>query len=203
MSAIIHRRKPSTAGFSLTELLISTFIAFYVIATVAAIYVIISKWSKEVSPDVEAQRVARTAVDSVIYGSVDSTAGVDTIGMNTYDRRNGVAWAAYNPDSPPSTPVISGTNNSILSYRLDGDSSNTRQATIGTDVSSGLKGVYYNGALIKPTLGITDLRFDYFTSGGVTYYDIIKVEASVVKPKTLTKAVNVRYSNYANIKNRL
>lgn len=169
-------------------------------------------WWHEISPEIEAERSARSAVSSIIYGSVDPTAGTDTVGMITYSRRNGIAWARFDGDvTPPATPTISVDKNTI-NFRLEPDSSNARQFYIATDAVSGFKGVYYKNnsnqvTLIKPTLGLTGLQFSYFTSGGTTRYDIVKVEATVEKDITgmgnTPKHIKVQYSDYAYLKNEL
>lgn len=196
----------------MAEMLLSTFIAFYVLAAAWSIYMMTSAWWHEISPEIEAERAARSAVSSIIYGSVDSTAGIDTIGMSTYARRNGIAWAMFDLDhTPPDTPSISVDKNTI-DFRLEADSSNARQFYIATDPGTGLKGVYYKNnlnqaALIRPTLGLTSLQFYYYTSGGVTDYNIIKVVATVEKDvlgtRKIPKHIKVEYSDYAYLRNSL
>jgi len=206
MFAITRRHRPA-AGFTLPEVLVATFIAFYVIAAAWAVYMMTSAWWKEINPEVEAARVARSAVSSIIYGSVDATAGADTIGMNTHYRRNGIAWARFDAGhTPPDTPVIS-TDKNTIDFRLEADSSNARQFRIAADPATGLKAVYYQSQMIRPTLGLTGLQFSYYTSGGTTTYNVIKVVATVEKDilgtRNTPKHIKVEYAGYAYLKNSL
>jgi len=108
----------------------------------------------------------------------------------------------------PHTPTISGTGDNTVKFRLENDTADdAQQFTIGTDPFSGLKGVYRNGTLIRPTLGITDLKFEFYTSGAETYYNIIKITAMVEKDILGTrkepKHIKVEYSDCAYLRNRL
>ncbi|MBN2453274.1 MAG: hypothetical protein JXB40_03320 [Candidatus Omnitrophica bacterium] len=211
MSVIIRRRK-SVAAFTLVETLLATLIAVYVVAAAWSIYVITSMWWHNISPEIEAERVARSAVLSVIGGTVDSTAGTDVVGINSYTRRNGIAWAFFDPDHiPPNTPVISEDRRTI-DFRLEADSANSRRFYMAVDPVTGLNAVYYRNnlnqsQLIKPTLGITDLQFYFYTVGAETNYNMIKVVANVEKDILGTrkepKHIKIQYSDYAYLKNSL
>lgn len=115
-------------AFTLVETLISTFIALYVFLAAWMLYSTTWAWWHEISPKIEAQKTAKLALSSIITGSVDDTAGVDTINSVNYKRRNGIAWASSIFD-PTSMPDDDGdgepdrwlwTNNRI-DFRLEGD----------------------------------------------------------------------------------
>jgi len=212
MFLITRRHKQNSAGFTLAETLVSTFIAFFVVAAVWSVYMMAYVWWHEISPEIEAERAARAAVSSIVYGAVDSTAGTDTVGINTYTRRNGIAWARFDPNvTLPATPTIS-VDQKTINFRLEADSSNARQFYLATDAASGKKGVYYKNnlnqtQLINSTLGLTNLQFSFFTEAGVTNYKIVKVLATVERDilgtRNIPKHIKVEYADYAYLKNEL
>ena len=181
-------------------------IALYIFAGAWAIFIMVWKWWYETAPRIEAQRMARVALASVIDGTIDSTAGTDVIDSAAYNRRNGIEWAV-------SFDIPAGENGKRIDFGLpqDGVGSNVRSFYLGTDEASGLNVVYYkdnNAALhrIRPTLGMTDLKFEKYTdAGGSVYDDIVKVTATVDKTVTGTRqgdyAIEVKHSDTVFLNN--
>ncbi len=170
-------------------------------------------WWHEINPTIEAQRAVRVTLSSVIEGSIDPTAGTDTIGSSTYKRRSGLTGAMFDAINPtPTTPVIS-EDQKRIDFRLEVDTSNVRAFYLGTDPLTGLKVVYYidNASAVHKldaTKGITDLQFSYYTdTGGTVHYDIIKVTAAVSKDVLGTRNqpyhVEVVDSDFVYLKNAL
>ena len=81
----------ASSGFTLVEALISLFIVTFMFAAAVSVYAMGWRWWAEISPRIEAQRIARVALSSVIDGRIDATAGTYTIGSTVYGRRNGIA----------------------------------------------------------------------------------------------------------------
>jgi hypothetical protein len=212
MSHIIHKfRSRRKRAFTLIEALTSTFIALYIFLGAWGIYTMVWRWYHETAPVIEAQRITRAAVSSIVEGYVDSTADTDTIGSATYPRRNGIAWAMFDSDNvPPTTPYISGDKKKI-DYMLRADSANARAFYIGADSVTGLNVVYYSYGLtvkkIRPTLGITGLEFDFLRNddGSVKFYDVIvvtaKVQKNIVGTRDIPLPIDVQYSDYVYLRN--
>lgn len=170
-------------------------------------------WWHEINPTIEAQRVVRVALSSVIDGSIDFTAGTDTIGSSTYKRRSGLTGAMFDATNPtPTTPVIS-VDQRRIDFRLEPDTSNVRAFYLGTDITTGVMAVYYIDSSsqerrLEATKGITDLQFSYYTdTGGNVHYDIVKVTATVSKDVLGTRNqpyhVEVVDSDFVYLKNAL
>lgn len=191
----------------------ASFIAMFVIASAYGLYIMGWRWWTEISPAIEAQRVARIAVTGIITGTVDPTEGTDTISSIIYSRRNGIAAAMFDADNlPPSTPVISGDNTRI-DFRSEADNSNARAYYIATDAQTGDKFIYYSNNAggvkrIDSTRGVTALEIRFYVDGiGVTRYNIIQVKAKadkdIIGPRSQAYPVRVEYTDYVYLKNKL
>jgi hypothetical protein len=190
-------------GFSLTEALVSIFVTALIFVVVWAIYILGWTWWYEVSPRIDAQRIARIAMEKIVEGAPDSTTGYDMIGTTRYDKRNGISATYYfKPDLPDTYVNSEGTTvSNSIEYGLYEDyathppavgssANNVRSFYLGTDAATGLKAVYYrdgNGTshILKDTLGITNLEFSYYVdndvSPSVTCEDMIVVSVEVDK----------------------
>ena len=197
MEAKILLRKD---GFTLVEILVSAFVMSLTLAVIWALYILGWTWWYEVSPRIEAQRIARLAIERIVEGTPDSTTGYDMIGSVRHDKRNGIAATYYYPPVLPNTYVNSqGTTVSHeIDYGLYEDyktynpavARNVRSFYLGTDAYTGLKAVYYKDSdnlshMLKDTLGITNLEFSYYVdkdvNPNITYKDIIVVSVAVEK----------------------
>lgn len=195
---IVKDPGPGKKGFLLVELLITLLLAGFVLTALVSIYITTSQWWAEIAPRIDAQKIARVALTSIIDGSIDPTAGTYTIGSKTYGRRNGIAWATATPDIPSLFRI-----NFMLNK--PGESSNVRSFYMATDPVTNLRAIYYqdsSGAvrMIKPTLGITDLRFEKYMG----YNNAIKVTATVDRNVIGTRRqpyrVKVEYSELAYLR---
>jgi len=199
------------SGFTLVELLVSVFIMVLILAVVWSIYILGWTWWYEVSPRIDAQRIARLAMERIVEGVPDATTGFDMIGSNRYNKRNGISGTYYFAPNLPSAYVnTEGTTvSNAIEYGLYQDYSthppavarNVRSFYLGTDAETGLKAVYYKDSsdvshILKGTLGITNLEFSYYVdkdvSPNVTYRDIIVV--SVVADKAVSVAGHTPYN---------
>ncbi len=173
-------KKPRRA-FTIAELVISGAIFCAIFLSAWELYRISRVWWQEMSPRVEAQRRTRIAIDAIVHGTIDATAGTETIMSVSYTKRNGLEEAV-------AAPEIAEDGKSIY-FMLEGDATNKRCFKLDTDETSGKKMLYYmsdrnNGATltpIKPTIGISDLLFEFyqFTNGGLlTFHNLIKVTVS-------------------------
>lgn len=210
------------ASFTLVEVLVTAFVAVLVFLAVWSIYIMGWTWWYEVSPRIEAQRIARLAVAKIIDGVPDPTAGYDLIGSARYDRRNGIAASYYYlPDLPNAQADSDGK---LFSREIDFGlfedyktysptaKRNIRSFYLGTDPNTGLNVVYYkdgNAALhkIDATLGISDLKFYYnqwIDGFGATHTDIITtatVEKDTVRTGLEPYHIKVEYSGYTSLRN--
>lgn len=178
-------------GFTLIEVLTVSVISLFIALGAWSIYIIGWQWWSETVPNVEAERITRIAISTVERGTIDSSAGLDSIGASTYDRRNGIAWAVYDPAISSNISV-----NDRIDFGLEPDTGNERSFYLGTDLSSGLNYVYYsdnNGAIhrINSTRGITGIRFDKFTDAAInrTY---VRITATVDRTIVGTRGVPYR-----------
>jgi len=198
-------------GFTLVEMLVSAFVMTLILAVIWAIYILGWTWWYEVSPRIEAQRIARLAMENIVEGNMDPTAGYDVIGSTRYYKRNGISSTYHFPPNLPNTYTNSeGTvvSNSI-EYGLYQDYSahpptvanNIRSFYLGTDAGTGLNAVYYRDSggvshILKGTIGITNLEFSYYVdtdvSPNVTYKDIIVV--SVIVDKAVSAVGHTPYN---------
>jgi len=182
----------------------ATFIALYTITAAMTSYVVFWTWWHETSPEIEAQRLARIAISTIIYGNVDSTAGTYNIGSTTYTRHNGIAQATR-------MSALSTLPSQAMTFGLEPDTSNCRSYYLGFDASSGTNAVYYkdsNNAITKinSTKGIKDLTFAYFTdAGGTLHTNIITVTATVdwnvLVGGSAPHRIYVQYSQLVYLKN--
>lgn len=178
----------------------SSLVVLLVLMVVWSVYILGWTWWYEVSPRIEAQRIARAAIERIVEGVPDPTTGYDMVGSVQYNKRNGIAYTYYFAPSLPNTYVNSegSTVSNSIEYGLYKDYAahppsavnNVRSFYLGTDSATGLKAVYYrdgNGAshMLKDTLGITNLEFSYYVdkdvTPNVTYQDIIVVSVAVNK----------------------
>ena len=199
MSRII--RLPSLGnknGFTLFEALTASVITLFIIMGVWSIYVL--GWSQwhEIAPQLDAQKIVRSAIVSIIDGARDSSAGTYSIGSSSYYRRNGIAQAVAEPD-------ISSANTQRIDFKLEPDTGNSRSFYLGADPASGMNAVYYrdnsgNARMLKTTIGITDLQFEKY--GGLN--NLVKVTASVERDVVGTRQnayhIKVVYSDVAYLR---
>jgi hypothetical protein len=204
-------------AFTLVETLTSALIAMFILLSIWSIYFIGWKWWHEMAPIVEAQRAARIALSSVVDGTVDPTAGQETIIGKDYGFRNGIAWTALtNQDciSSPSftTPVISADGHQI-DFKLEKDTAavNGRSFYAGSDAATGATAVYYRdnsgstykikGTEIGAGTGSISLTFER----DAVYTNLIKVTVSVQKTVPGTKYESapfvVVYSDFVYCRN--
>lgn len=187
-------RRNNRKAFTLTELTIATGIFCVVFLSAWELYRISRVWWREMSPRIEAERRTRIALDAIVQGTVDATAGSDVISSQSYGKRNGLEEAVAEPE-------ISADGRSIY-FALEGDAANKRCFKLGDDEASGKKMLYYMSdrnnaattAAIKPTLGITDLAFEFyqFTDGSViTLHNLIKVTVSSSEDISATRKEGV------------
>jgi prepilin-type N-terminal cleavage/methylation domain-containing protein len=196
-----HKNLFKKSGFTLAEMLVSASIMVLVVTAAWAVYVLGWTWWYEVSPRIDAQRIARLAMEKIVEGVSDPTAGYDMIGGIRYDKRNGIAATYYFPPALPDSYTNSeGTTvSNKINYGLyqdynthppESSANNIRSFYLGTDAGTGLKAVYYKDSnsavhMLKDTLGITNLEFSYYVdkdvTPNVTYNDIIVVRVVVEK----------------------
>ncbi len=177
--------KDSARSFTLIEVMTTSFIAIYVMLSAYGVYMMAWKWWYETSPVIESQRVARIALQTIVEGMIDTTAGQDSVSGTTYRRRSGIAFSTLTNANPtPSTPVISADSRRI-DFRLEPDTTNTRAFYIATDGATGNKALFYKdntvvarkvpGTEIDPDLG--DVRLTFQSVAG--YSNLIKVTVNV------------------------
>lgn len=190
-----HRILFKKNGFTLVEVLISAFVMALVLSAAWAIYILGWTWWYEVSPRIEAQRIARLAMEKIVEGVPDPTTGFDMVGGSRYNKRNGIAGTYYFHPTLPNTYVNSeGTTVSHeIDYGLSVDyttyppasACNIRSFYLGTDPATGLKAVYYKDSsgtshILRETLGITNLEFSYMDPSD-PLKDVIVVSVTVEK----------------------
>lgn len=187
-----------TKAFTIVEIMLASVIAAFILTTVMGVYMMCSQWWAEIGPRLDAEKCARMALLSIIEGSVDSTAGSYTVDGTIYTRRNGIAWAT-------ATPLISGTGDSDISYRLVPDDSNSRH--FYKEIYNGDGYIYYVDGIgpvkiITSTKGVTDLRFS--TVEG--HDNIIQVEVTAEKDVYGTRradpyTISVTYTDTVYLRN--
>ncbi|MDD5422645.1 MAG: hypothetical protein WC592_01805 [Candidatus Omnitrophota bacterium] len=184
-------------AFTLTELLTASFIAMFIFLAAWSIYVMSWSWFYEMSPRIEAQRIARIALSAIREGSMDDTVGTFSVGAVTFKRRNGIANAIAEPDIPSLQRI---------NYALEPDGSNERSFYLGIDAASGLNALYYmdnDGTVheIMATIGLSDLKFEKYLGCG----NLIKVTATVEKDIAGTRPggqhIKAEYSDIVSLKN--
>jgi len=195
-------------AFTLVEVMTATFIALYTMMAAMGAYVMFWTWWHETNPEIEAQRMARITLSAVMCGMPDSTADTYTIGTTSYTRRNGIAGAIRVPTFPMNQP------SQQIDFGLEPDAANSRSYFLGLDGASGFNAVYYmnnNGvvSMIPSTLGITDLRFKYYTytdANGIVQTDTSLIVVTVTVEKDIVGGarphrVHVVYSELVSLKN--
>jgi hypothetical protein len=187
----------SKKAFTLIEALTASFIALLIVIAAWGVYVMSWSWWHDINPDVEAQRIARVALNRIITGTADSTTGSYTIGGTTYKRRNGIAQAT-------SAPTI--TSPQSISFRLEPDTYNIRSYYLGVDPASGLNVVYYRDGSntvhkIDATVGITDLLFEQYQGANNMIRITATVSRDIVGTGTSPRHISVSYSDLAYLRN--
>ena len=205
-------RMRNRKAFTLVEVMVATFITLYTITAAWSSYVMFWTWWHETHPEVEAQRMARIAISTIICGKMDPTAGTYDIGTATFKRRNGIAQATR-VEAIPTTPPEGAQ---YINFGLEPDSSNARSYYLGVDPVSGYNVVYYRDSAntiskIDSTIGVTDLRFqnytEYYTNPPfpTVHYDMVVVTVTVDRNITGTGVVphnvHVVYSQLVYLKN--
>jgi hypothetical protein len=201
-------RPDRRSAFVLPEVLIVSVIAIFVIAGSWSVYHMAWRWWHETAPVMEAERIARIALSSVLDGVVDPTAGTD----GAYTRRNGVAWAVYEPDITASIGTNDRMNFGLEAEKLSyGDypaPHNVRSFYMALDGSRGLRAVYYRdnsgtARQIRPTLGITDVRFEKFKdpNNRIIIRMTATVEKDVVGTRDAPYHIKVSYTDHAYLRN--
>ena len=185
----------SEKGFSLAEVLIGTLISFFIISGIWAIYELSWVWWHEQAPVAEAQQIARGAISDIIDGTMDATAGDETVGTRSFRKRNGIAGAkAYVIGSP--------SNRMDFGLEVDAEGTTPRYFRLTTDAATGLNIVQYKNSSgttkdLRGTLGITDLQFAVLSAGKV-----IGVTVTVQKSGLPGKPpVIISYTDYAYLRN--
>ena len=222
MSLITVRSTPnSRKGFTLAEVLVASIIGTMVMASAWSVYVMVWQWWAETGPRIEIERTARLALLNVIDGVTSvsglsgDVAGSYTIGVTSYKRRNGIAWANKDPgdNSYPQILDQTGKPASRILYHLEPDAGNVkREFYYGTYNGQGV--VYYkhtNGTdyVLDGTRGITDLKFEKFIDAeGDSHDNIIKVTVTAEKEVYGTRAqtsytVGVVYTDTVYLRNAL
>ncbi|MFA5146058.1 MAG: prepilin-type N-terminal cleavage/methylation domain-containing protein [Candidatus Omnitrophota bacterium] len=200
-------RSSRQRGFTLIEVMTASMIALYVFAGAWGIFIMTWKWWHETLPVIEAERVARLALMSIVEGTADPTAGVTTIGTSTHARRNGIMWAtSYD------IPSLQEGREIDFDLLQDGGTSHVRAFYLDTAQNA----VYYRDNAntlykINSTSGLTGLKFeklseDFGGTGTATVHDdIIKVTATVEKDVIGTRGVpyhiKVEYSDTVHLDN--
>jgi len=160
----MHRRDK---GFTLLEVMIAVTISSLIALGAWSVYVMGSAWSKQFMPRIEAQRIARITVKTIVYGLTDIGAGTDSISGVSYSRRNGIAWATALPTNTSSSSVEK------ITYDLKGLSG---QSFFMLKTEDPMK-LYHNNVSypISGTTGLTGLSFN------MTSPNIVTVTATVEK----------------------
>lgn len=189
-------------AFTLVEVMTATFIALYTVLAAWSAYVMVWSWYHETNPEIEAERIARIALSTVIVGKADPTAGTYQIGSVTYQRRSGIAQATRVPTFP---------SPQAIDFGLEPDSSNARSYYLGVDHVDPVTGlnvnvVYYKdnaGAIskINSTVGITDLTFSNFNGQSNVISVTAIVERDIIGTAPTPRHIHVAYSQITVLKN--
>lgn len=198
-------------AFTIAELVVTSLIALFIILGSWAIYRMTWQWWHETEPVIDAERIARVTLATIIDGTIDTTAGTD----GAYPRRNGVAWAVYEPVVASSIEAADRINFGLEKEKeYYGDypaAHNVRAFYLATDATTGLKVLCYQDSAdsvhtIKATLGITGLAFEKVRDGATGKVHI-KITATVAKTITGTREagypVKIEYVDYTYLRNVL
>lgn len=187
-------------AFTLVEIMVAALITVYTITAAWSSYVMFWTWWYETNPEVEAQRMCRIAISTIVYGKMDPTAGTYDIGTATFNRRSGIAQATRAPAFPSAQSI---------NFGLEPDSSNTRSYYLGVDPVSNDNVVYYKDSAntvskINSTLGITDLTFTNVFNGVTTTNMItvtVTVDRDIIGTGRTPRNIHVVYSQLVFLKN--
>lgn len=140
-------------GLTLLEILISTTVSLFIVLSTWSVYVMGSAWWTQFMPRIEAQRIARIAVKTIIYGSRDNAAGTDSISGVQYSRRNGIAWATALPTHGVISPNI---------VRISYNIKNINNQSFFTLKTENPMKLYHNNVQspVSGTTGLTGLSFE-------------------------------------------
>ncbi len=201
MFPIIRKNR---SGFSLIEVITASFVSLFVFLGAWGIYNMSWSWWHETAPRIQAQQIARITILSIAEGNVDASAGTDTIGTATYQRRNGISTAIYDPVISSNISV-----NDRIDFGLEPDGSNMRAFYMGIDPGTGERVVFYrdnagNVNALNATRGISDLRFDK-TVDVTTNKIFIRVTATVTRDVIGTRGlpyhISIVYTSVVYIRN--
>lgn len=215
---VLNNRK----SFTLIEIVVTSLVAMLIFMAAWAIYIMGWTWWYQISPRIEAQRIARLAVAKTIDGLQDQTAGFDLVGSSRYERRNGLSASFYYPPDLVNTQVDSEGKTFARQIRFGtyadygtfspAAKNNVRSFYLDTDPDTGANIVFYmdgSGIVhkIRETLGISDLRFyinEWIDGHGVTHKDVLvkaTVEKDVIRTGSQPYHVKVEYSGYTGLRN--
>lgn len=155
--------KRCNKGFTMPEVLVAATISLLIALSTWSIYTMGAVWWAKFMPRIEAQRVVRIAVKTIVYGLSDPNAGFDKISGVRYSRRNGIAWATDMPT------LVSDSNVEQINYKLknlDNQSffmlktedpmklyhNNTQSPMSGT---TGLTGLFFQADSLKNMVTVT------------------------------------------------
>jgi len=196
--------KNNRSGFSLIELITATFITMFVLLGAWSIYTMGWSWWHEMAPRVHAQQIARIAILSITEGNVDASAGTDIIGTATYQRRNGISTACYDPVVSSNIGV-----NDRIDFGLEPDGGNVRAFYMGIDPATQERVVFYrdnlgNARTLNATRGISDLSFERLVDA-TTNRISVRVTATVTRDIRGTRGVpyiiSIVYTSVVYIRN--
>jgi hypothetical protein len=156
-------------GFTLSEALIAITVSLFIALSIWSVYIMGSTWWTQFMPRIEAQRIVRIAVRTIIYGLEDPGAGADSIGPGTpHSRRNGIAWATALPT------IDSGSDDAMvrINYNLKG-LSNQSFFMLKTEDPMRL---YHNNTQspVSGTTGLTGLSFELVDTNMVEVTAIVE-----------------------------
>lgn len=146
--------------------MIASAIAILVVFGIWSVYTMVTTWSAKILPRIEAQRIARITMKTIVEGKERSDgAGVDIIAGKSYRRRDGIASAIAMPT------ITSDADIEKITYNLDGLSNQSFFILKGENP----KRLYRNSSSspVKGTEGITDLSFQLIGS------NMLRVTATV------------------------
>ncbi len=142
--------KGGKKGFTLVEMVVCAGITLFVVSAVWSVYVMGAAWSTKMLPNIEAQRIVRIAIMTIVDGFRDTGAGTDTISGQSCSRRNGISWATDLPS------ITSNAATDKITYTLESLSGQTFYILKN---ESPMK-LYHNSTIVPGTAGITSLTFE-------------------------------------------